>query len=75
MSQARDVAAEELPLQPSTPESRQNKLWFGKINHNVALAMLAKSGDGLSTGLWNGAVMATWLFVVENNSNKVWVGQ
>jgi hypothetical protein len=33
--------------------------------------MVAKSLDGLSTGLWNGAVMATYIYLIEDNSNKV----
>ena len=32
--------------------------------------MVAKSLDGLSTGLWNGAVMATYIYLIEDNSNK-----
>ncbi len=42
----------------------------GRLNHNVGLNMVAKSLDGLSTGLWNGAVMATYIYLIEDNSNK-----
>lgn len=70
MAPGRPASGESAALLPQRPQGRY-KPWFGRVNHNVALTMMAKAGDGLSAGLWNGAVMATFLYLSEKNSNKV----
>lgn len=43
-------------------------------NHNVLYTFLYKFSDGVAQGVWSAASMATYIYLLENNSTKVlWV--
>jgi len=39
-------------------------------NHNVILVLLMRSFDSISSGIWNGATLAAFIYMVQGNSNK-----
>jgi hypothetical protein len=40
-------------------------------NHNVLLTLIVRAADGLSAGIWNGATLAAYIYLIQHNSNKV----
>jgi hypothetical protein len=42
-------------------------------NHNVLLTLVVRAADGLSAGIWNGATLAAYIYLIQHNSNKVLV--
>jgi hypothetical protein len=40
-------------------------------NHNVLLTLIVRAADGLSAGIWNGATLAAYIYLIQYNSNKV----
>lgn len=39
-------------------------------NHNVLLTLIVRASDGLSAGIWNGATLAAYIYLVQNHSNR-----
>lgn len=39
-------------------------------NHNVILTLVVRGIDALSSGIWNGAALAAYIYIVQGNSNK-----
>ncbi len=39
------------------------------LNHNVKLTALAKGLSGVASGIWAMSTIATYLFMIEDNSN------
>ena len=44
-------------------------------NHNVFYTFLYKFSDGIAQGIWSLASMATYIYLLENNSTKVFMKQ
>lgn len=42
-------------------------------NHNVLLTLIVRAADGLSAGIWNGATLAAYIYLIQHHSNKVWM--
>ena len=41
------------------------------LNHNVLLTAVAKALSGVASGIWAMSTIATYLFMIEDNSNTV----
>lgn len=41
------------------------------LNHNVLLTAVAKALSGVATGIWATSTIATYLFMIEDDSNTV----
>ena len=41
------------------------------LNHNVLLTAIAKGLSGVASGIWAMSTIATYLFMIEDNSNTV----
>lgn len=41
------------------------------LNHNVLLTTVARATDGIASGIWSYSTLATFLFMIEHNSNAV----
>ena len=41
------------------------------LNHNVLLTAIAKGLSGIASGIWAMSTIATYLFMIEDNSNTV----
>ena len=44
------------------------------LNHNVLLTGAAKALNGVAGGIWATSTIATYLFMIEDNSNTVRAG-
>jgi len=51
---------------PTTPGFRAT---IAGLNHNVKLTALAKGLSGVASGIWAMSTIATYLFMIEDNSN------
>ena len=41
------------------------------LNHNVLLTAVARALNGVASGIWAMSTIATYLFMIEDNSNTV----
>ncbi len=56
----------------SAPAARSGlRARLAGLNHNVSLTGLAKALNGVAGGIWATSTIATYLFMIEDNSNTV----
>lgn len=72
-AEARDIEPQETYTQADQPHIKRATALSSafNVNHNVLYTFIYKFSDGIAQGVWSLASMATYIYLLENNSTKV----